>query len=115
MATLPSVASRRAAQEHPGKARSGSRETGCNSVSATAAEHGAEPALYQAEGRPAEALAGYQGDESVATAEDIVIVNAGMRTWGVERDKLFAALNKLGWRHRLERWYAPLKPRAKPI
>ena len=54
-------------------------------------------------------------DESVTTAEDIVIVNAGMHAWGVERDKLFAALDNLGWQHRLERWHAPLKPRAKLI
>jgi len=46
---------------------------------------------------------------------DLVIVNTGLRAWGVERDKLFAALKKLGWRHRLERWYAPLKPGAKAI
>jgi len=34
---------------------------------------------------------------------------------GVERERLFAALKQLGWRKRLDRWYAPLKPRAKPI
>src|ERR1051325_9806765 len=46
---------------------------------------------------------------------DLVIVNAGQHCWGVERDRLFAALKQLGWRKRLDRWYAPLKPRAKPI
>jgi hypothetical protein len=46
---------------------------------------------------------------------DLVIVNAGQHCWGVEREKLFAALKQLGWRKRLDRWYAPLKSRAKPI
>ena len=46
---------------------------------------------------------------------DLVIVNAGQHCWGVERERLFAALKQLGWRKRLDRWYAPLKPRAKPI
>jgi hypothetical protein len=46
---------------------------------------------------------------------DLVIVNAGQHCWGVERERLFAALKQLGWCKRLDRWYAPLKPRAKPI
>jgi hypothetical protein len=46
---------------------------------------------------------------------DLVIVNAGQHCWGVEREKLFAALKKLGWRKRFDRWYTPLKSRAKPI
>jgi hypothetical protein len=40
---------------------------------------------------------------------DLVIVNAGQHCWGVERERLFAALKQLGWRKRLDRWYAPLK------
>jgi hypothetical protein len=37
----------------------------------------------------------------------IVIVNDGQRRWGADRNELFQAMWRIGWRQEADRWYAP--------